>query len=52
LTKVKDSAIISAIESSKNIRRVLLKVGLTPKGANYERVKRIMFENKLEFKRG
>lgn len=34
---VRDDELIESISNSKNIRQALLKVGLTPKGANYER---------------
>jgi hypothetical protein len=36
--KVSDIDLIEAIKTTKNIRRALIKVGLTPKGANYYRV--------------
>ena len=41
LTKVTDEEIIEAAKTSKNIRQLLVKVGLTPKGANYERVRKL-----------
>jgi hypothetical protein len=42
---------IAAIKESKNIRTALIKVGLTPKGGNYTRVRELMNKHNLEFKR-
>jgi len=47
--KVSDGDIIEAIKHSKNIRRALIRVGLSPKGANYERVENIMAKNSIVF---
>lgn len=35
--KITDEELIKALEETNNIRQALLKVGLTPKGANYKR---------------
>lgn len=40
--KVTDDQLIASIKSTKNIRQALIKVGLTPKGANYNRVSKLM----------
>jgi 5-methylcytosine-specific restriction endonuclease McrA len=40
--KVSNAKIISAIKSSKNIREVLLSVGLQDQGSNYRRVNKIL----------
>lgn len=40
--KVTDDKILTEIQNGYNIRQILLNVGLTPKGANYERVKKLM----------
>jgi len=42
--KVEDSRIIEEINKGLSIRKILINVGLTPKGGNYERV------NKLRYK--
>ena len=47
LVKVSDKELIEAIKSTTNTRRALIQVGLTPKGANYERVKRLKEKFKL-----
>ena len=44
-----DSELIDAIITSKNIRKALIKVGLTPKGANYVRVRELISKNNLVF---
>ena len=49
--KVTEEDLIKAITESKNIRRTLIKVGLTPKGANYSRVQEVMARNHLTFKK-
>ena len=41
LNKVLDEDLVNAIKSSKNTREALIKVGLSPKGGNYDRVKRL-----------
>jgi 5-methylcytosine-specific restriction endonuclease McrA len=46
---ISEIVIIKAIDESYNIRQVLLKVGLVAKGANYERIKKIMLKNNLIF---
>ena len=40
--KVPDEQIIEAIKTETNIRQVLIKVGLVPKGANYMRVAKLL----------
>jgi Zn finger protein HypA/HybF involved in hydrogenase expression len=47
--KVTDEELIDAIKSSKNIRRALMKVGLTPKGGNYVRVQELVAKHNLKF---
>jgi Zn finger protein HypA/HybF involved in hydrogenase expression len=39
--RVPDDKLISALKESKNIRQALLKVGMTPRGANYIRAKKL-----------
>ena len=46
---IDEQVIIKAINESSNIRQVLLKIGLTPKGDNYTRIKKIMLEHNLIF---
>lgn len=41
LKKVSDDDLIEALKTSKNIRQALIKVGLTPKGLNYQRAKKL-----------
>ena len=48
--KISDEDFLNAIRSSKNIRQSLIKVGLTPKGHNYDRARNLMFEHKISFK--
>ena len=50
--KVTDQEKIDAIVSSKNIRNALIRVGLTPKGGNYTRVRELVAKHDLEFKAG
>lgn len=40
--KVSDNEILTAYEKTANIRQTLIKVGLSPKGRNYNRVKRLI----------
>ena len=47
--KVSDDEMIVAIKRNKNIRQVLIDVGLTAKGKNYERVRSIIEKNNLTF---
>lgn len=49
--KVTDDEMIDAIKQSNNIRQTLMKVGLTPKGGNYTRVRELLEKNNLSFKR-
>ena len=48
-TKVLDQQLIEAIVSSKNTRQALIKVGLTPKGGNYQRVQELISKFSLSF---
>jgi len=43
LKKISDEAIIAAFREKGNIRQTLLHVGLSPRGANYERVKKLVY---------
>ena len=47
-TKVTDEELKKAISDNPNIRQVLLAVGLTPKGLNYERVKNLLENTSLK----
>lgn len=49
IIKISDEEILNAIKSSPNIRKTLIKVGLTPKGANYERIRNIMIKYNISF---
>ncbi len=44
-----DEEIIEIIKKSKNIREVLIKLNLAPKGANYNRIKIIIAKNNIAF---
>jgi len=46
---INDRELIQAISVSKNIRQTLIFMKMTPKGANYERVRNLMFEHNLKF---
>ena len=46
---VSDEVIIEAVNSCQNIRQVLLKIGMDPKGCNYSRVRDVMFNHKIDF---
>lgn len=48
--KVSDEDLIAAIQKSKNIRRTLIAVGLTPKGGNYTRVQELVIKHQLKFR--
>ena len=50
--KVSDSDLIDAILTTKNIRNALIKVGLTPKGGNYTRVRELVSKHNLSFNAG
>jgi len=41
LNKVTDDMLVAAIKECANTRKALIKVGLSPKGGNYDRVKRL-----------
>jgi len=47
--KVSDDTLIDAIKRNKNMRSVLIDVGLAPKGGNYTRVKELIVKHKLSF---
>lgn len=47
---VDDSVIIENFAKTKNIRKTLILSGLAAKGANYNKVKRILTENNIEYK--
>lgn len=42
--KVSDEQLLEALKNSDNIRHVLIKVGLTPRGNNYKRVYELIFK--------
>ena len=44
-TKVTDKELLEAYESEGNIRKALIKVGLAPKGGNYNRMYKILNKN-------
>ena len=39
--KVSDAELLTALKECSNIRKALQKVGLSPRGGNYERVKKL-----------
>lgn len=41
LVKVPDEELIQCINNSSNFRQALIKAGMTPKGSNYERIKKL-----------
>lgn len=46
--KVEDEDFITALKESPNIRQALLSLGLSAKGANYEKAYRLIEENNIE----
>lgn len=42
ITNVSDDVFLKALHSCKNIRQALISLGLTPKGANYIRARKLM----------
>ena len=46
---VSDDTIITAIKTTKNVRQALIKSGLSGSGGNYQRVYRLVEDNKLKF---
>jgi len=46
---IDEQTIIEVIKTSKDVKQVLTKIGLTPKGANYNRIKKILIKNSLIF---
>ena len=44
--RISDEEIIESIETTQTTRQALLKVGLTPKGGNYKRIKRLKEKHK------
>lgn len=47
--KISERTLVAAIKESSNVRQVLIKVGLTPKGANYNRVYEVLNKYELSF---
>jgi len=47
--QVPEKKILEAISTSENIHQVLLKIGLAPKGGNYDRIKKILNKHDLNF---
>lgn len=45
-TKVSDEAIINELKKDISVRQVLINVGLTPKGGNYERVNKLKLRSR------
>lgn len=45
LKKVSDQELLNALKQEKNIRKALMRVGLTPKGANYDRAYNLLNRN-------
>lgn len=43
-TKVTDEELVESLKHSSNIRRALMKVGLSPRGANYERANHLIIQ--------
>lgn len=41
---ISDNEFINALNNNKNIRQALISLGLTPKGANYKRAKKLLSE--------
>jgi hypothetical protein len=48
--KVSDEELLIAISETQNIRQALIKVGLSPRGPNYNRVSNLLNTNKIDFK--
>lgn len=48
--RVKDEIIIREVPNSSNIRELLIKVGLSPDGGNYTRIKKLIIKHNLHFK--
>ena len=46
--KIEDEDFIEALKESSNIRQALLSLGLSAKGANYEKAYRLIEENNIE----
>lgn len=46
--KVADEELLKSLHENKNIRQALIKVGLTPKGANYDRASRLLATEKAK----
>ncbi len=47
-SKVSDEEFIQALQHSQSIRQALLSLGLTPKGANYDRAYNLIAKNNIE----
>ena len=48
--KVTDEELLSAINETNNIRQALIKVGLSPRGSNYNRVSGLLNTRQIDFK--
>lgn len=48
--KVTDEELLSAIGETNNIRQALIKVGLSPRGSNYDRVSDLLNTRQIDFK--
>jgi len=48
--KVSDEELLSAIHETANIRQALIKVGLSPRGPNYNRVSKLLNTYEIDFK--
>lgn len=48
--KVSDEELMTAISETQNIRQALIKVGLTPRGPNYNRVSKLLNTTEIDFK--
>ena len=46
--KIEDEVFVEALRNSSNIRQALLSLGLSAKGANYEKAYRLIEENNIE----
>jgi hypothetical protein len=46
---ISNQKIIEAFLETGNIRQCLIKIGLTPKGGNYQRIKNVLLENEIDY---
>lgn len=49
--KVSDEQLLSALKKEKNIRKALIRCGLTPRGMNYVRVRELLSKEKMNVNR-